>query len=69
MLATRPTNDFGRFQVFTGLYETVCLACHRPLGISKNVRGLEILEKAHKCPKCSGRIENSGSGSKAIQAA
>lgn len=69
MLATRPTNDFGRFQVFTGLYETVCLICHRPLGISKNVRGLEILEKAHKCPKCSAGLDSTATGTKSIKAA
>ncbi len=68
MLATRSTNDFGRFQVFTGLYETVCLICHRPLGISKNVRGLEILEKAHKCPKCSAALNGAATG-QSIQAA
>ena len=46
------SNDYARYEIFAGLFESVCLACNRLLGISKNIRGLDILEKAHRCPHC-----------------
>jgi hypothetical protein len=41
----------ARSEVIAGLYETVCLVCHRLLGVSKDMHGLDIVEKAHKCSK------------------
>jgi hypothetical protein len=41
--------DFTRFEVLTGIHETFCPRCSKLLGFSKDVRGLDILEKAHQC--------------------
>ncbi len=46
-----PTSlDFARFQLTSNLLESVCLSCFKVLGTSSHVRGLSILEHAHKCP-------------------
>ena len=51
-MRTLPSSeDFARFEVLTGIHETVCPRCSKLLGFSKDVRGLEILEKAHQCAK------------------
>ena len=51
-----PTSiDFARFQLKSNLLESVCLNCSKVLGTSSHVRGLNILEQAHRCPKA--RIE------------
>ena len=49
MRAIDSSKNFARFEVFAGLYETVCLGCHRLLGVSQNMKKLEIVEHAHKC--------------------
>jgi hypothetical protein len=49
MRAISSSENVARFEVFAGIYETVCLGCNRLLGGSKDLRGLDILEKAHKC--------------------
>lgn len=49
MRALPSSQDFARFEVFTGIFESVCLSCNRLLGVATKVRGLDILEKAHEC--------------------
>ncbi len=45
------SENFARFQVTTNLLESVCLKCFKVLGTSSHIRGLAILEGAHRCPE------------------
>ncbi len=53
------SKSFARYELFAGLFESVCMSCHRLLGVSQDVRRLDIVENAHKCMNCS--IPASGS--------
>ena len=45
------SENFARFQLSSNFLETVCLHCYNVLGTSSHLRGLAILEYAHRCPR------------------
>lgn len=44
------SENFARFQLTSNFLESVCLNCYSVLGTSSHLRGLAILEYAHRCP-------------------
>ena len=47
-------SEFARFELRPDLFESVCLHCLKVLGTSSKLRGLTILEGAHRCTKAAG---------------